>query len=237
LPDDTGQISPQIDDGHGYCLCKKTSKNSGGFMRFFHFFSAISLCFSDAAMAAEPDWSRTIAWPFLGNEFSTVPPGGGCKVEAGCFRVENWTGYWLSPGLPQVAGAGSGQAPVVDRNGIVMGVYVGEYRQTGWYYDAQLGQIPAIDGSFRPAIGPQGSAYSNRVYLTVDPGVTEITADAIQFRSEGLPMGYAFDTGFQRVVSYLPGTGTIVKRCKVYNDVTKASGSPELAAITSTDCR
>jgi hypothetical protein len=195
-------------------------------------FALVSLSIATAAFAANPDWSRTLSWPYLGNEFSTLPPSGGCTVEAGCFRVVNNTGYWISPGIAELANAQPGRAPVVDSQGVVMGVYVGQYSWTGQYFrDAEYGDLKVVDGDFRPAF-----ANGEATYHTVNPGVKWVAADAIQFRPEALPMDMVYDLRFQRVVSYKPGKGSVVKHCKVYNDVNSRSSAPELAMFMPGDC-
>lgn len=192
---------------------------------------ALAILGASTALAASPDWSRTLQWPFTGREFSTVPPQGGCVPSHGCFRVENWTDSWVSPGLEGVAGASPGSALVVDASGIVHGVYVGEYGLVGGYNDPQFGRIDAINGDFRPAIAPKEGGVSPRVYVTVDPGVTMVLADRIQFRADAKPR-IAYDVGLGRVVEYTPGKGRVVQRCTTYNNVNDRANSPELAAIT-----
>lgn len=195
---------------------------------------ALILAFASQAFAGGPNWNRTLSWPYLGNEFSTLPPSGGCTPETGCFEVRNETeGYWLSPGIAELANAQPGRAPVVDSQGVVMGVYVGQYSWTGQYFqDAQYGNLMVVDGDFRPAF-----ATGTVTYHTVEPGVKWVVADAIQFRAEELPMATVYDLRFQRVVSYQPGKGAVVKRCKVYNDVTSRTNSPELAMFLPGDCK
>lgn len=206
-------------------------------MKKFFVLCLIVSSFFSVALAGSPDWRRTMQWPFTGDEFSLVPPPGGCQVSSGCFRVENWTAYWLSPGMVGKAKAQTGSALVVDADGIVYGIYVGEYLWAGTYTDLEFGNIPAINGDFRPAIPPQTDAANPpRTYLTVDPGVITLVADAIQFRPDAKAQ-IAYDVGLQRVVSYVPGHGTVVKRCSVYNNVTDPTGSPELAAFTNGSCK
>lgn len=188
-----------------------------------------------SAFAADPNWSRTLQWPFTGREFSLTPPPGGCQISSGCFRVENWTSYWLSPGVEGEPNADPGNALVVDASGVVHGIYVGEYTLAGTYNDMEFGNIPAINGDFRPAIRPKTDNVSPKTYLTVDPGVTVLRADAIQFRADAKPQ-MAFDVGLGRVVSYTPGHGTVVKRCSTTNDVTDPTDTPWLAAFIAQHC-
>ena len=199
----------------------------------------MSLLVASVAFAADPNWSRTLQWPFTGDEFSLTPPQGGCVVEAGCFRVVNDTAYWMSPGIDGNARAQPGSALVVDAEGIVYGVYVGEYTLASAqpYVDPDFPKgIPVINGDFRPAIRPQTDPRSPpTTYLTVNPGVTTLTADAIQFRPDAKAQ-FAFDVGLGRVVNYVPGHGLVVKRCSVYNDVTDPAGSPQLAMFTNGEC-
>lgn len=200
-----------------------------------------------SASAAEPDFTRTFSWPFTGKEFSLTEPNGDCEVEAGCFRVENRTAYWLSPGIEGEPGADPGNALVVDYRGIVHGVYLGERTVVGRYPDPVYGRIDAVQGDFRPAIKPNIGT-PTKLYLTVDAGVDSLVADAIQFRQEmALPDEFGvvrplpdhppvYDLRLQRTVIYTVGTGQVVKQCSTTNDVTDPTDSPEVAGFITQHC-
>lgn len=190
-----------------------------------------------SAYAAEADFARTFSWPFSGKEFSITEPDGDCQVRAGCFRVENRTGYWLSPGIEGEPGADPGNALVVDHQGFVHGVYLGTHDVVGRYPDPVVGWIDAVQGDFRPAMRPNVGTPA-KYYLTVDPGIDTLVADAIQFREEkGVPdHDPVYDIRLKRTVIYTVGTGKVVKRCSTTNDVTDPTDSPSLAAFITQHC-
>lgn len=190
------------------------------------------LFWAGLSFGADPNWERTLSWPYTGREFSLTPPEGGCQPSSGCFRAENWTPYWASPGIQ--GGPGPGNALVLDAAGVVHGVYVGQYAASGVYRDLVLGDMPVIQGDFRPALPPSVGGERPTAYIAPDYGVVNFPTDLIQFRGEGLPEAYAFDARLGRVVLYTPGKGMVVARCPAYNNVWAPNGQPELMAI---NCR
>ena len=206
-------------------------------MKRFFITLLASLSLVSVANAAAPDYRRTMAHIYLPGEFAVVPSAIGCHVEAMCTRVENWTGYWISPGLMYSSGSAPGNAFVFSGDGLVQGIYVGDYTSAGVYTDPVFGPMPKIIGDFRPAIAPSTNAMDRPgVSVTMPAGVTTILADQIAFVSEMLPPIRAYDVRKGYVVSYTPGTGTIVRHCTTYKDVLNPGGSPELAASVQGEC-
>lgn len=212
------------------------------------FLSLVSLVL---AAAPTPNWDSNREFPFVGTEFATVEPHGGCTVPHGCFAFENRTGYWLSPGLAGVTGGRPGQAHVVNDEGVVSGVYVGNYGPAYGYplfYDDVLGMpvpginhpkygwLPAVDGNFYPAMEPQVTAANPpRTYVTVDPGVTTVLAVQIQFRASGGQTRMVYDVRKRIIVEYTPGKGTVVHSCSIFHDV-EAPYTPQLAFMNDSEC-
>lgn len=184
------------------------------------------------SFGGDPNLERTLARPCTANEYCYMQPENKCKVSAGCFRVENWMKNWVSPGIE--GGPAPGNALVIDADGIVHGVYFGQYAPVGVHHDFVLGSMPVIQGDFRPALPPSEGGSRPTVYITPRPGVVNFPMDVFTFEGENLPEAYAYDLWLGRVVLYTPGKVTATRRCDAHNNVWAPNGQPELMAI---NCR
>lgn len=184
---------------------------------------------------------RTIENPLRENsEMSMVPVGGLCNHLAGCYQVENATGWDLAIGNTAVD---PGSMIVVDSatSGIPVGFYPWGDVVVGQYHDEILGDMPMVEGRFINVLLPGQSAY-----VKVSQGVNEVRAWAFQPELNENATMLVFDVLFPnenrppgRVVKRYMGAPEQVagKSCHTENDPYIETGSPKLARIVPGDCK
>lgn len=184
---------------------------------------------------------RTIENPLCKNsEMTMVPVGGVCNHYAGCYQVENATGWDLAVGNTAVD---PGSMIVVDSatSGIPVGFYPWGDAVVGQYHDEILGDMPMVDGRFINVLLPGQSAY-----VKVSQGVNEVRAWTFQPELNENATILVFDVRFPnengtrgRVVKRYIGAPEQVagKSCHTENNPFIETASPELARIGPGDCK